>query len=334
MLHETIMCLLENRPLGRDAMRAAMQALMGGACQEAEIASFLTALRARGETADQLAAAVDVLRGHMIPLDTGGLQVLDTCGTGGDGHGTVNISTATALVVAACGVPVVKHGNRAVSSSVGSADVLQALGVQVDAEVAFAERCLREVGLAFCFAPRFHPAMRHVAAVRQRLRFRTIFNWLGPLANPARAPFQLLGVGRREMLDLMAQCLAQLGTQRAFLVHGADGLDEVTLSGPTLVRHVERGQVHHREWTPEDFGLPRTDLDRLRVRDVEASAAAIRSILEDQPGPALDVVLANTSAALYTVGRVESLPQGVAVARQAVAQGKARQLLDRLIHLS
>jgi anthranilate phosphoribosyltransferase len=284
----------------------------------------------KGETADELAAAAAVLREHMRPFDPGRAGVLDTCGTGGDGAGTFNISTAAAFVAAGAGVPVVKHGNRAASGLSSSADVLEALGVSVDGATRSARRCLERAGMAFCFAPHFHPAMQRVAAVRRRLGVRTLFNWLGPLVNPARAPYQLLGVGRAELLDPLAGALARLGTRRAFLVCGRDGLDEVSLAGPTLVREVRGGEVATREWAPDDFGLAACRPEELRVGGVEESAAVVRAVLAGRDGPALRVVLANAAAALLAAERVESLRQGVQQAAAAVSDGRAARVLEAL----
>jgi anthranilate phosphoribosyltransferase len=288
----------------------------------------------KGETAVELAAAAAVLREHMLRLDTGRGDVLDTCGTGGSDRGAFNISTAVALVAAGAGVPVVKHGNRAASSRCGSADVLMALGVTVECSPAAARRCLDEAGLAFCFAPQFHPCLRHVAGLRRQLRLRTLFNCLGPLVNPASAPYQLLGVGRPDLLDALAGALARLGTRHAFLVCGRDGLDEVSLSGPTLVREVRGGTVVAREWTPADFGLEPCSLSDLAVSSVEQSAQVIRAIVAGQDGPAARVVLANAAAALLAAERVGSLTEGVARAREALAAGRASAVLDRLVRTS
>jgi anthranilate phosphoribosyltransferase len=307
-----------------------MHGVLGGQCGDVELAALLVALNVKGESVAELAAAAAVLREHMVPLDTGRDDVLDTCGTGGDGTGTFNISTATALVVAAAGVPVVKHGNRAMSSRSGSADVLSLLGVGVEADAGSARRCLERVGMAFCLAPRFHPALRPVGEVRRRLGVRTLFNWLGPLANPANAAYQLLGVGQPEWLDRMAGALARLGTRRAFLVCGRDGLDEVSLSAPTLVREVRDGEVFTHEWTPEDFGLAPCLLADLRVDGPAASAAVIRSVLAGRDGPARRVVLANAAAALLAAGRALTLAEGVARADEAIASGAAARVLAEL----
>ncbi len=331
---EMLSALAERRDLTAAQMRAFMAELMAGRCGEAEAAALLIALRMKGETADEVAAAAAVLREHMVPLETGRDDVLDTCGTGGDGSGTFNISTAAALVAAGAGVPVVKHGNRAMSSKSGSADVLAALGVNVEGDAACALRCLNGAGFAFCFAPHFHPALRHVAAVRRRLGVRTLFNSLGPLANPARAAYQLLGVGRADLLDTLAGALARLGTRHALLVCGRDGLDEVSLSAPTLVREVRAGQVRAWEWTPDDFGLERCDLADLQAEDAAESAAMIREILSGRDGAPTRVVLANAAAALVAAGRVATPREGVERATAAVTSGRARDVLQRLIDCS
>ncbi len=331
---ETLSPMLAGRDLSEAQMRALMQEMILGRCGEVEAAALLIALRVKGESAAEIAAAAGVLREHMVRFETGKLDVLDTCGTGGDETGTFNISTATALVAAAAGIPVVKHGNRAVSSRSGSADVLATLGVKVRQELAWVERCLDRAGLAFCFAPHFHPALRHLAPVRRRLGVRTLFNCLGPLANPAGAAYQLLGVGHGDWLNPMAEALARLGTRRAFLVCGNDGLDEVSLSAATLVRDVRGDQVTAYEWTARDFGLAPCALAELAVTNPEESAAVIRGILDGQDGPATRVVLANSAAALLVTGRVESLAEGVAQAAKILRSGRARQVLEDLITFS
>jgi len=326
--------VIERRHLDPAVMSAFMKALVTGRCGEAEAAALLIALRMKGETADEVAAAAGVLREHMVRLETGRDGVLDTSGTGGDGSGTFNISTATALVVAGAGVPVVKHGNRAVSSHSGSADVLEELGVAIAGDAHWPRRCLDAAGMAFCFAPHFHPALKHVAALRRRLGVRTLLNCLGPLANPAGAAYQLIGVGRSDLLDPLAGALARLGTRRALLVWGKDGLDEVTLSGPTLVREVQRGTVTSHEWTPRDFGLEACSLADLRAADARASAATVRAVLAGEDGPARRVVLANAAAALLAAERVTTLAEGVSRAAEALDSGRARRVLDCLRQLS
>jgi anthranilate phosphoribosyltransferase len=334
----TLSALLERRDLGAGAMAALMEGLLRGECGEAETAALLVALRMKGETAEELASAAGVMRRHCQPLDVGA-DVLDTCGTGGDGLGTFNISTATALVVAGAGVRVVKHGNRAVSSTSGSADVLAELGVKVSCDAATVRRCLEGAGIAFCLAPLYHPALRHVGEVRRKLGVRTLFNCLGPLANPARAPYQLLGVGRPEWLDRMAGALAILGTRFALLLHARDGLDEVSLSSPTMVRQVRGHEVTELEWTPADFGLETCGLHELRTVGAPASAAIIRDILGGESGrtgagPATRIVLANAAAALLAAGAVQSLRDGVARAAEALSSGRAAAALKALAELS
>ncbi len=324
----------ERRDLDESQMGAFVNALMGGVYPEAEAAALLVGLRMKGESAVEIAAAARVLREHMLRLDTGRDGVLDTSGTGGDGCSTFNISTAAALVIAGVGVPVVKHGNRAVSSHCGSADVLAELGVRVEGDATWSLRCLNETGMAFCFAPHFHPAMKHVATLRRRLGVRTLLNSLGPLANPAGAPYQLIGVGRQELLNPLAGALARLGTRRAFVVWGRDGLDEVSLTGPTLVNEVRDGSVLPREWTPRDFGLEPCRMDDLRASGAAESAAAIREVLGGTDGPRRRVVVANAAAALLAAGRVESLIAGAALASAAVADGRVVRVLDRLRELS
>jgi anthranilate phosphoribosyltransferase len=260
--------------------------------------------------------------------------VLDTCGTGGDGAGTFNISTSAALVVAAAGVPVVKHGNRAMSSRSGSADVLAVLGVTVDSPALATRACLERVGMIFCLATAFHPAMRAVGALRRRLGVRTVFNCLGPLANPAGAAYQLIGVGRPEWLDRMAGALARLGTRHALLVCGRDGLDEVSLSAPTLVREVRGGQVSAYEWTPDDFELAPCRLEELTADGPEASAALVRQAVEGREGPAYRITLANAAAALLAAEKVATPAEGVALASAVVAAGGAARVLADLAEAS
>ncbi len=326
--------LLEGGNLTPAQMRALMHALLKGHWGEAETAAVLVALHRRQETAEELAAAAAVLREHCIPVETGRDDVLDTCGTGGKGICTFNISTAAAIVAAAAGVPVVKHGNRAASGRSGSADVLAVLGVRVECDAHTARRCLAELGMAFCLAPAFHPCLQQVGAIRRRLGIRTLFNCLGPLANPARAPYQLLGVGRREWLDPIAGALAQLGTRHALVVHSHDGLDEVTLSAPTMVREVEGPTVRSYEWQPADFGLRPCSLDELRVEGPQQSAAVIQDVLAGDLGPAGRVVRANAAAALLTARRALSLREGVEQADHAIRSGHAAEILSRLIAVS
>jgi len=322
--------LLEHRDLPEALVRAAVTDLTAGNFDEAEAAAFLVALRQKGESAFEIATAVEILRGSMIRLKPPMRPVLDTCGTGGDGTGTFNISTAAALVAAGAGIPVVKHGNRSVSSRCGSADVLAALAVPVESGPAWAQKTLEKNGFAFCFAPHFHPALAKVAALRRKLGIRTIFNLMGPLLNPAGAERQLLGIGRRELLDPVAGAMARLGTARAYLVCGKDGLDEVSLAGVTLVRHVRDGVVHVLEWNPDDFGLDAVAVSELKADGPAASAAMVRGVLAGKDGPCRRIVLANAAAALLAAERVRSLPEGVSEAARSIDSGAARRVLDRL----
>jgi anthranilate phosphoribosyltransferase len=257
--------------------------------------------------------------------------VLDTCGTGGDESGTFNISTAAALVAAGAGVPVVKHGNRAVSSKSGSADVLRELGVPVESGPEWAQKCLDRIGFAFCFAPHFHRGMAHVADLRRKLGVRTIFNLLGPLANPASAPYQLLGVGKPELLDPLAGALATLGTRQAVLVCSFDGLDEVSLAAPTMVRVVRGAEYESREWSPDEFGLAPVSPRAVKAANAGESAAIIRGLLNGADSPARRIVLANAAAALWAAESVQTLREGVEKAAAALASGKARAVLEQLI---
>jgi anthranilate phosphoribosyltransferase len=330
MVSDLLTTLFAGNEAPAPALRGILEEMMAGRCGEAEAAAFLVALRMKGETSGEIATAAQVLREHMVRWDPGRPDVLDTCGTGGDGSGTFNISTATALVVAGCGVPVVKHGNRSVSSKSGSADVLTALGVKIDGDAAHAKRSLTEAGFAFCFAPQFHPALKHVGALRRRLGVATIFNCLGPLANPAGASRQLLGIGRPDLLERMAGALARLGTEHAFLVCSEDGLDEVSLSAPTRVREVIGNQVRELTWTPADFGLGSCSLAELTAADAEGSAQIIRRVLEGEPSAAARITVANAAAGLLAAKRVASLQEGVALAEEAIRSGAARLVLEKL----
>jgi anthranilate phosphoribosyltransferase len=262
--------------------------------------------------------------------------VIDTCGTGGGGSKVFNISTAAALVTAAAGVSVAKHGNRAVTSRSGSSDVLAALGVNISADVSCVEKCIDELSICFCFAPLMHPSMKRVAEVRRRLGVPTIFNLLGPLCNPAGAPFQLLGVGRGELRPIMAAALAKLGTRRSVVVSGGDGLGEVNIAGPTDVTEIlADGGMRQYQWTPDDFGLPTADsLDALVVESAEQSANIIRKVLAGEEGPARDIVVANAAAALWVAGKAESLKDGATQAQQAIDSGAAKRRLDQLVELT
>ncbi len=318
-------------------MLGAMDQLMQGFWTDPEIADFLLALASKGESAVELAAAAQVLRQHMTCIQHRYPHVLDTCGTGGDGTSTFNISTAAAVVVAAAGVPVAKHGNRSVSSTSGSADVLRVLGVGVDADLATVERCLDRLGICFCFAPLWHPSVRHVAAVRKKLAVPTLFNWIGPLCNPARAHHQVLGVGRSTLRPKLAAALKTLGTLRSAVVHGDDGLDEVTLATTTSVTLIEGDEVSEQKWSAEILGLPTSPLEALRTSGADASAALILGVLRGDPGPARDIVVANAGAAIWIAQGTSDARESVALrecvdrARRVLVDGSAADLLQRLV---
>jgi len=330
MIEATLEHVEAGRDLSMEEMCAAISGVMEGQLSEDQIARLLLALSRKGETVAEVAGAAAAVRKHATPIRTRHAGVIDTCGTGGDGSKTFNISTAAALVVAAAGVPVAKHGNRGVTSRSGSADVLSVLGVNIEADASRVEACLDELGICFCFAPLFHRAMKRVADVRKRLGVPTIFNILGPLANPAAAPFQLIGVGRPALRPLLAHALGMLGVQRAVVVHGEDGLDEVTLGGATLATLVSGSGSSDLCWTPEDFGLRRATRDGFVVEGPEQSAAIIRGILAGHPGPAREVVVANAAAALWTAGRGPTLAACASLAAAAIDSGAAGDLLARL----
>lgn len=324
--------LLKSQSPPAGAIGGAMRALMEGACTDIEIASFLTALALRGEEERDLAEAAAVMREHAIRVPATRRGLLDTCGTGGDKLHTFNISTAAAIIAAATGAPVAKHGNRQASSSSGSADALEALGVNISLTPEQAARCIDEVGIGFCFARLLHPAMKHVATVRGALGFRTIFNLLGPLSNPAGAQFHLLGASRIETARRLAGAVSQLGGERTLVVCGNDQLDEVALWGPTTVFDVRHGQIQQLTWTPDDFGLGPATADQLRASSPTESAGIIRSILNGERGPRRDIAVANAAAALLAASRASSLREGVQLAQQVIDSGAARAKLNELAH--
>jgi anthranilate phosphoribosyltransferase len=320
--------------LAQDEMEQVIDLLLRGEAAESQIAVLLTALHHKGEAADEIAGAARAMRRHMTRLKTTRPRVLDTCGTGGVGSELFNISTAAAIVVAAAGVPVAKHGNRSITSKSGSSDVLAALGINIEASAAVVERCLNELGICFCFAPAFHPAMKHVAPVRKQLGFATIFNLLGPLCNPAGATRQLLGVGKRELHRTMAEVLAKLGTEHAVVVHGTDGIGEVSLSAATEVIEVTGSALRSFAWRSEDFGLTTAANDSFRIATAVESAALIRRVLAGEKGPPRDVVVLNAAAALWTAQVDASLQTCAERAAAAIDSGNAQRLLDRWSELT
>ena len=328
-IEQAILPLLERRDVPESACRTAVAAIMDGECDEISIAAFLTALRVKGESVDEIVGAARAMseRAERVPTQRCGL--LDTCGTGGDELRTLNISTATAIVAAACGIPVAKHGNRSVSSSSGSADVLEALDVNTQLTPAQVGRCIDELGIGFCFAPMFHGAMRHAVPVRKALRFRTLFNLLGPLTNPAQAEFQLLGASRIATAEKLANASAKLGRSRVLVVCGNDQLDEVSLWGETAVFEVVGESVTHRIWTAATFGLPECDVAQLRVESSAESAARLQEVFAGAPGPARDIIVANTAAALIATSAAIEPRAAAERAAKAIADGKAAELLTK-----
>ncbi len=303
----------------------AMNIILRGEATTPQIAAFLVALKMKGETAEEITGFAQAMRGQANTVDTSLSLLVDTCGTGGDSLDTFNVSTVTAFVVAGAGVPVAKHGNRSISGRFGSADLMEALGVRIDMSPPEAAQAIREVGIGFLFAPHIHPAMRNAAAARSELKMRTAFNLLGPLTNPAGAQIQIVGAPSPMAADLMAQALRTLGLERGFVVHGSDGMDEITLTGPTTIWDVHGDQF---QVTPETFGLPRYELDQLRGDPVPTA----QSVLEGKPGPARDIVLANASAVLVAAGIAKNWLEGVALAAESIDTGAAMGRVEGLRH--
>lgn len=326
--------LVAGHDLDASEAYAAFSAVMDGAVSEVETAALLTALRVKGETVEEIVGAARAMHERATPIHSRHSGLLDTCGTGGDQLHTFNISTAAAFVVAACGVPIAKHGNRGVSSTSGSADCLEQLGVNITLPPAAVERCVDELLIGFCFAPLFHAAMKHAAPVRKQLKFRTIFNLLGPLTNPARAEFQLVGTGRIETAHRLARALAELGRKHAFVVSGADRLDEVSLSGTTTAFEVTGTQVVEHHWTPLTFDLPECRVEDLQVSSPAESAAVLRSVFKGQRGPARDVVLANAAAGLMAAQHETDPRKAALEAAASIDSGQVQDLLKRLIKLT
>ena len=322
--------LAERRDLAEDEMAAVMESILTGSATPAEIAAILLGLREKGETVDELVGAARTLRAHAVPLPGAPPGAVDTCGTGGDGARTFNVSTAAALVVAAAGVPVAKHGNRAASSSAGSADVLEELGVVIELDPAVLASCLDEVGIAVLYAPAFHPALRRVAAVRRELGVRTLFNVLGPLVNPSGVRRQVVGVGDPRLLEPVARVLEELGGERAWVVHGAGGLDELGLEGVSDVVELRTGGLRRFRVHPADAGLEPASHASLRVDSAPESAARIRAVLAGEPGAARDVVRLNAAAALVVAGTAVDLREGAERAGAVIDSGAAARVLERL----
>jgi anthranilate phosphoribosyltransferase len=333
-IREAIARLVSRSDLSEAETIEVMNQIMTGEATPLQIASFLTALRMKGETAQEITGAARVMREkvHRVRVKTD--LVLDTCGTGGDQKGTFNISTASAFVVAGAGIAVAKHGNRSVSSQSGSADVLAALGVKIDAPKEKVEECVERIGIGFLFAPLLHEAMKYAVQPRREIGIRTVFNLLGPLTNPAGATHQLTGIYDGDLTELIAQVLRNLGTARAMIVHGLEGLDEISLSGPTRVSELKEGQIRTYTLTPEELSLKRCRLEELRGGSPEECANALRGVLQGETGPKRDVVLLNSGAALYLSGTASSVAEGMRLAAQSIDSGRAREKLDLLVQMT
>jgi len=333
-MQQALARLLDGRDLSRDEARAVMNEVMEGEATPAQIGGFLVALRLKGETADEIAGCAEAMRAHVLPVRPARDDLVDTAGTGGDGARTINISTAAALVAAAAGAGVAKHGNRAVSSASGSADVLEALGFRLELPPERIERSIDELGFGFLFAPTHHPAMRHAAPVRRELAARTVFNVLGPLTNPAGARAQVVGVYERALVRTIAEVLAQLGSHRAFVVHGAGGIDELSPTGPNLVCEVADGRVRERELDPLELGVPRCEPGELRGGSPADNAQAIRDVFRGANGGRRSAILLNAAGAIAAAGHAEDLRDGLEAAREAIDSGAAAARLDELVAFS
>ena len=330
MIEKAIEEISAGNSLSPEQTSEVIDRFIDGSAKEKEIKAFLTAMHEKGESVDELVGAAQALRGRMTRIKTTRPNVVDTCGTGGSGLFTFNVSTASAIVAAAAGASVAKHGNRRSTSKSGSADVLAELGVNIECSIETVEKCLNQIGICFCFAPLFHASVAKVTKVRKKLEFPTIFNLIGPLCNPVDAPFQLLGAGRGETRIKMAEALAQLGTKQAMVVHGQDGIGEITVSGVTEVSEIRDGHIAHREIAPEDFGLSRSKIDLLAVQNPQQSADIINRVLTGQPGPARDIVIMNAAAALWVSGISDDLKTGVERCQMAIDKGHANDILGEL----
>ncbi len=333
MIREAIAKLVSSQSLTVAEAASVMEEIMEGQATPAQVGAFVTALRLKGETVDEIVGLAKTIRAKAIPVTVSG-PVVDTAGTGGDNLATFNISTAAAFVAAGAGLKVAKHGGRAASSQCGSADVLEALGVRIDLDAEGVQRCLEEVGIGFMFAPVFHPAFKYVAGPRREIGIRTVFNILGPLTNPAGAKAQILGVADELLVEKMALALQGLSCHHALVMHGEDGLDEITVSGRTLVCEVKDSRIESYYISPEDFGLSRSSLDSLRGGSVDENVAQMRSVLAGAPGPQQDVVLMNAAAVLLAGDSVDTLQQGIARAREAMKSGQALAKLEQLVDFS
>ncbi|TPQ29491.1 anthranilate phosphoribosyltransferase [Methylomonas koyamae] len=333
-IQTTLQKLLDRQDLSAEEMSAAMRAMMNGELTDAQIAGFLIALRCKGETVDEIAAAVGVLRELVRNVPINGEHVIDTCGTGGDGANTFNISTTAAFVVAAAGGKVAKHGNRSVSSCCGSADLLELAGVNLELPAERVAQCVNDIGVGFLFAAKHHSAVRHTVKARKEMGVRTLFNLIGPLSNPANAPHQLIGVFDKQWLVPVAEVLKRLGSRHVLVVHARDGLDEISIAAPTDVAELVDGIIHTYTITPEQFGLQRAKLETLSIGCAADSLAIVKAVLNNQPGPARDIVALNAGAAIYAADLTDSLDAGIRRAHQVLADGSALAKFEALIGYS
>jgi len=330
-IQAAIKSVMAHQDLGIDDMTSVMQQIMTGECTPSQIGGFLVGLRMKGESVDELAAAARVMRELSTSVEVDCDYLVDTAGTGGDSSGSFNISTASAIVAAAAGAHVAKHGNRSMTSNSGSADVLEAAGVKLDISPAQIGECIEQVGVGFMFAPAHHGAMKHAIGPRREMAVRTVFNVLGPLTNPAAAPNQIIGVFDGELVELMARVLQQLESRHVMVVHGEDGMDEISISAPTRVAELHNGEISSYTLSPADFGMETASVETLRVGSAQQSLEMIRAVLANQAGSARDIVCLNAGAAIYVSGVSDTLAAGVDVARAAISSGKAATVLDNLV---
>jgi len=333
-IQQAIQYILDGKDLESSQMQQVMHAVMSGECTPAQIAGFLIGLRMKGESVEEITAAAEVMRDLSNKVNVSKEHLIDTCGTGGDSANTFNISTTSAFAAAAAGARVAKHGNRSVSSKSGSADVLEAAGVKLDLSADQVAECINLIGIGFMFAPMYHGAMKHALGPRKELGVRTIFNLLGPLTNPAGAPNQVLGVFSNEWLEKLIKVQQKLGAKHVMVVHSEDGMDEISISAPTRIAELVNGEIREYTVSPEQFEIKRNDLSTLAVQSISDSLNMMLGVLENKAGPAMDIVLLNAGAAIYTAGIADSLEAGVAQARQVIEDGSARAKLDQLVKLT
>lgn len=334
MISEALAKLVEREDLSREETRGVMEEIMSGQAHEAQIGAFLTALRMKGETVDELTGLAEVMLSKVVAVCPARRFVVDTCGTGGDCSGTFNISTTAALVAAGAGVCIAKHGNRSVSSHSGSADLLEALGVSLELSPEQVAQCIDEVSIGFMYAPALHPAMKHVMPSRKAMGIRTVFNMLGPLTNPAKAPAQILGVYSGELTEVFAHILRNLGSQHALVVHGDGGLDELSTVGSSKISELKDGETKSYSVEPENFGLIRASLSDLQGGDVAKNVKITKAVLEGREGPQRDIVVLNAAGAILVGGKANKLANGVELAKQSIDSGAARKKLESLVNLS